>query len=29
MLISHARLADLTIVTADAAMRRYPVSTLW
>lgn len=29
MLISHARIADLTIVTSDEMMRRYPVKTLW
>lgn len=29
MLVSHARLADLAIVTADKTIRRYPVRTLW
>lgn len=29
MLVSHARLAKLTLVTADATLRRYPVDTLW
>lgn len=29
MLVSHARLAGLTLVTADEKMRRYPVETLW
>lgn len=29
MLVSHARLLGLTIVTADATIRRYPVDTLW
>ncbi len=29
MLISHARLADLTLVTADKTIRRYPVKSLW
>ena len=29
MLIAHAIEADLTLVTADATMRRYPVKTLW
>jgi PIN domain nuclease of toxin-antitoxin system len=29
MLVSHARLAKLTLVTADATLRRYPVETLW
>ena len=29
MLVSHARLADLTLVTADATIRRYPVKSLW
>jgi PIN domain nuclease of toxin-antitoxin system len=29
MLIAHAMLADLTLVTADAQMRAYPVKTLW
>ena len=29
MLIAHAIEADLTIVTADETMRRYPVKTLW
>lgn len=29
MLIAHAIHADLTLVTADRAMRRYPVKTLW
>lgn len=29
MLVSHARLANLTLVTADKTMRRYPVETLW
>lgn len=27
--IAHAILADLTLITADADMRRYPVRTLW
>ena len=29
MLIAHAILADLTLVTADIAIRKYPVKTLW
>ena len=29
MLVSHARLTDLTIVTSDKMMRSYPVKTLW
>lgn len=29
MIISHARIADLTLVTADKTIRRYPVRTLW
>lgn len=29
MLIAHAIEADLTVVTADATLRRYPVKTLW
>lgn len=29
MLIAHAIHADLTLVTADDTMRRYPVRTLW
>lgn len=29
MIISHARIASLTLVTADKTMRRYPVKTLW
>jgi PIN domain nuclease of toxin-antitoxin system len=29
MLIAHAISADLTLVTADADMRRYPVKSLW
>lgn len=29
MLISHARMAGLTLVTADKTIRRYPVPTLW
>jgi PIN domain nuclease of toxin-antitoxin system len=29
MLIAHAIAADLTIVTADKLIRRYPVATLW
>ena len=29
MLIAHALHDDLTLVTADAAIRRYPVRTLW
>jgi PIN domain nuclease of toxin-antitoxin system len=29
MLVSHARVADLRIVTADATIRGYPVETLW
>ncbi len=29
MLIAHAIAADLTLVTADADMRRYPVKSLW
>jgi PIN domain nuclease of toxin-antitoxin system len=29
MLIAHAIHADLTLVTADATVRRYPVRTLW
>ena len=29
MLVAHALAASLTLVTADRAMRRYPVATLW
>lgn len=29
MLIAHAIHADLTLVTADSLVRRYPVRTLW
>lgn len=29
MLIAHAIVADLTLVTADETMRRYSVRTLW
>jgi PIN domain nuclease of toxin-antitoxin system len=29
MLIAHAIHADLTLITADGAMREYPVRTLW
>ncbi|UZK67144.1 type II toxin-antitoxin system VapC family toxin [Sphingomonas sp. M1-B02] len=29
MLIAHAIYADLTLVTADETIRRYPVRTLW
>lgn len=29
MLIAHALHADLTLITADETMRRYPVRTLW
>jgi PIN domain nuclease of toxin-antitoxin system len=29
MVIAHAIVADLTLVTADAEMRAYPVKTLW
>lgn len=29
MVIAHAMLAALTLVTADAEMRGYPVKTLW
>jgi PIN domain nuclease of toxin-antitoxin system len=29
MLISHARLSGLSLVTADATIRRYPVETFW
>lgn len=29
MLVAHAIHADLTIITADAKMREYPVRTLW
>jgi PIN domain nuclease of toxin-antitoxin system len=29
MVIGHALVADLTVVTGDAIMRRYPVRTLW
>lgn len=29
MLIAHALQADMTLVTADRTMRRYPVPTLW
>lgn len=29
MLIAHAIHADLTLVTGDEVMRRYPVKTLW
>ena len=29
MLVAHAIHADLTIITADETVRRYPVRTLW
>lgn len=29
MLVAHARHADLTLVTADETLRRYPIRTLW
>lgn len=29
MLIAHALVADLVLVTADEKMRRYPVKSLW
>jgi PIN domain nuclease of toxin-antitoxin system len=29
ILIAHAIHADLTLVTADAKMRSYPVRTIW
>lgn len=29
MLVSHAILADLTLITANATLRRYPVRSLW
>jgi PIN domain nuclease of toxin-antitoxin system len=29
MLISHCRLAELTLVTSDSKIREYPVETLW
>lgn len=29
MLISHARLVDMTLVTADKNIHQYPVKTLW
>lgn len=29
MIISHARIADLTLVTADKTIRSYPVKSLW
>lgn len=29
MLIAHAIALDLTLVSADATMRRYPVKSLW
>jgi PIN domain nuclease of toxin-antitoxin system len=29
MVIGHALIADLTVVTADAIMRRYPVQSFW
>lgn len=29
MLIAHALQADLSLITADATIRRYPVRTLW
>lgn len=29
MMIAHAIIADLTLVTADKTIRRYPVKTLW
>lgn len=29
MVIAHAMLADLTLATADAQMRAYPVKTFW
>jgi PIN domain nuclease of toxin-antitoxin system len=29
MLVAHAIVAELTIVTADRQLRRYPVDTLW
>lgn len=29
MLIAHAKHADLTLVTADKTIHRYPIRTLW
>jgi len=29
MLVAHARMLDMTLVTADKNMRRYPVQSLW
>jgi PIN domain nuclease of toxin-antitoxin system len=29
MLVAHAIIADMTLVTADEAMQRYPVKILW
>ena len=29
MLVAHAIIADMTLVTADAKMQRYPVKALW
>lgn len=29
MLVAHAIHADMTLLTADATMRRYPVRSLW
>lgn len=29
MLIAHALFADMTLITADRMMRRYPIKTLW
>jgi PIN domain nuclease of toxin-antitoxin system len=29
MLIAHAIIADLTLVTIDSDMRKYPVKTIW
>lgn len=29
MLVAHAIAMDLTVVTADKTIRRYPVATLW
>lgn len=29
MLVAHAIIADMTLVTADTKMRQYPVKTLW
>jgi PIN domain nuclease of toxin-antitoxin system len=29
MLISHARFAELTLVTSDSKIQQYPIKTLW